>query len=187
IEKTGLAEAISLRERLLAEVAAKDAEASVLERRMLAEARGLTEKAVAMRSLEGEARAHEEFRLKLENDRAIAFEQIKAKVQMTSDQSKVMAEAMGRADIKIVGGDGQFFDRFVKAVSLGTAIDGVVDSSHVVQTLGAQLGSSEGVEALLSKLMSDEGLRGKVTALLDRARTGARKLGQKSDASDSES
>ena len=80
-------------------------------------------------------REHEEFRLRLENDRAIALKQIDARVAMAEHQSKVMSEAMGNADIKIVGGDGQFFDRFVKAVSLGNAIDGVLDNSDVVKTL----------------------------------------------------
>lgn len=170
IEKTGLAEAISLRERLLAEVAAKDAEASVLERRMLAEARGITEKAVALRGLDGEARLHEEFRLTLENERAMAFERMRTQVAMSTEQAKIMAEAMKQADIKIVGGDGQFFDRFVKAVTLGTAIDGVVESSEVVRSVGEKLAGSEGVESMLAKLMSDEGMRGKVSALLDKAR-----------------
>jgi uncharacterized membrane protein YqiK len=171
IEKTGLAEAISLRERLLAEVAAKDAEAAVLERRMLAEARGITEKAVALRGLDGEARQHEEFRLTLENDRAVAFERMRSQVAMSTEQAKIMAEAMKHADIKIVGGDGQFFDRFVKAVTLGTSIDGVVDSSAVVRSVGEKLAGSDSVESMLARLMSDEGMRGKVTALLDKART----------------
>ena len=171
IEKTGLAEAISLRERLLAEVAAKDAEASVLERRMLAEARGITEKAVALRGLDGEARQHEEFRLQLENDRAVSFERMRAQVAMSTEQAKIMAEAMKHADIKIVGGDGEFFDRFVKAVTLGSSIDGVVDSSAVVRSVGEKLGASDGVESMLAKLMSDEGLRGKVQSMLDKARS----------------
>jgi uncharacterized membrane protein YqiK len=144
IEKRGIAEAVGTREKLLAEVAGKDAEAAVVEKRMLAEARGLAEKAQAMKQLDGGAREHEEFRLRLENDRAIAIEQIHARVTMTEHQAKVMAEAMGKADIKIVGGDGQFFDRFVKAVSLGTAIDNVVGSSDVVRHVLADRGLANG-------------------------------------------
>jgi uncharacterized membrane protein YqiK len=170
IEKTGLAEAIALREKLLAEVAAKDAEASVLERRMIAEARGITEKAVALRGLDGEARQHEEFRLQLENERAMAFERMRTQVAMSTEQAKIMSEAMKHADIKIVGGDGQFFDRFVKAVTLGSSIDGVVDSSEVVRSIGEKLGGSDAVDAMFAKLMSDDGLRGKLTAMLDKAR-----------------
>lgn len=180
IEKTGIATAVGVRENLLAEVAAKEAEAGAIEKRMLAEAKGLAEKAQAMRALEGTPREHEEFRLRLEADRAIALEQIKARVQMSEQQAKVMAEAMGHADIKIVGGDGQFFDRFVKAVSLGSSIDGVFDNSSVVRTaVGERLpgagpgGSPEAtLAAVLGNLMikADDSTRTKLKALLEQAR-----------------
>jgi hypothetical protein len=193
IEKTGIAEAVGMREKLLAEVAAKDAEAGVIEKRMLAEARGIAEKADAMKHLDGAAREHEEFRLRLENDREISFKQIEARVAMAEHQSKVMSEAMGNADIKIVGGDGQFFDRFVKAVSLGNAIDGVLDNSHVVQKLAgphlngnghhdvladvkemaARAGSKDlTVSSLLGNLMikADDSTKSKLAALIEKAR-----------------
>ena len=178
IEKTGIATAVGVREKLLAEVTAKEAEAGAIEKRMLAEAKGLAEKAAAMRGLEGMPREHEEFRLRLEADRAVAFEQLKARVQISEQQAKVMAEAMGNADIKIVGGDGQFFDKFVKAVSLGSSIDGVFDASEVVRkTVGERmpaLGKSPEatLAAVLSGLMSkaDDTTRGKLKALLDQAR-----------------
>jgi uncharacterized membrane protein YqiK len=193
IEKTGIAEAIGVREKLLAEVAAKDAEAGVIEKRMLAEARGIAEKADAMKHLDGAAREHEEFRLRLENDRAIALKQIDARVAMAEHQSKVMSEAMGNADIKIVGGDGQFFDRFVKAVSLGNAIDGVLDNSAVVQKLAAPHLNGNGhhdvledvkamaraagskdltVSSLLGNLMikADDSTKSKLQALIEKAR-----------------
>ena len=145
IEKTGLAQAVGKRENLLAEVTAKQAEAGAIEARMMAEAHGLAEKANAMKQLDGQAREHEEYRLRLDNDRIIALEQIKARVQMTEQQAKVMAEAMTHADIKIVGGDGQFFDRFVRAVSLGSSIDGVVENSEVARKmLGTYADSGNG-------------------------------------------
>ncbi|MBC7978192.1 MAG: hypothetical protein H7138_24675, partial [Myxococcales bacterium] len=184
IEKTGIATAVGVRERLLAEVMAKEAEAGAIEKRMLAEAKGLAEKAIAMRALEGEPRAHEEFRLRLEADRAIAIEQIKARILMSEQQAKVMAEAMGKADIKIVGGDGQFFDRFVKAVSLGSSIDGVFDNSNVVRNVVSDLlpsanpdaspGRSPGstLAGLLGNLMiqADDSTRTKLKSLLEQAR-----------------
>jgi hypothetical protein len=182
---------------LLAEAAGKEADAGAIEKRMLAEATGLASKADAMKHLDGAAKEHEEFRLRLQNEREIALENIKARVQMTEHQSKVMAEAMGNADIKIVGGDGQFFDRFVKAVSLGNSIDGVVDHSEVVRgalgdrlkngngqlmqdlkdVIGAASGSSETlknltVSAVLANLMlkADDSTRGRLQALLEKAR-----------------
>ncbi|HEY0191189.1 MAG TPA: hypothetical protein VGC42_08725, partial [Kofleriaceae bacterium] len=177
IEKTGIATAVGVRERLLAEVAGKEAEAGAIEKRMVAEAHGLAEKANAMRALDGSAREHEEFRLRLDADRQIALEQIKARIQMAEQQAKVMAETMGNADIKIVGGDGQFFDRFVKAVSLGSSIDGVFDNSTVVkQAVGGKLPAArlpqETLSALLGNLMikADDSTKTKLAALLDQAR-----------------
>jgi len=175
IEKKGLAEAVAKREGLLADVTAKEAEAGAIEKRMLAEAKGLAEKAQAMQKLQGSAREHEEFRLRLENERLIALEQLKARVQMTEQQARVMAEAMTHADIKIVGGDGQFFDRFVKAVSLGSSIDGVVDNSDIVRrTLGDKLNGngkanlSEVLAGLMTK--ADDSTKTKLQALLDKAK-----------------
>jgi uncharacterized membrane protein YqiK len=133
VEKQGLAAATSLREKLLAEVTAKEAEAGAIGKRMAAEAQGLAQKAEAMKLLQGVGREHEEYRLRLANEREIALAAIDAKVKMTVEQAKVMGPAMGNAHINIVGGDGQFFDRFVKAVSLGQAIDGVVDHSETVR------------------------------------------------------
>jgi uncharacterized membrane protein YqiK len=185
-QKKGEAEAVALREKLLAEVTAKQADAKAIEARMLAEATGLAEKAKAMRALEGTPREHEEFRLRLEAERAIALEQIKARIQMAEQQAKVMAETMGHADIKIVGGDGQFFDRFVKAVSLGSSIDGVFDNSSVVRgAVGDRLGGNghgkteASLAAVFANLMgkADEPTKTKLKALLDQAR----KLGVEDD------
>ena len=117
--------------------------------------------------------------MKLDADRAIALESIKARVQMAENQARVMSETMGHADIKIVGGDGQFFDRFVKAVSLGSSIDGVFDSSDVVRNamsgrLGAT-GNGHGADTLalvLSNLMvkADDSTKTKLKALLEQAK-----------------
>ena len=181
IEKTGIANAVGVRERLLAEALGKEADAGAIEKRMIAEARGLTEKAQAMKGMEGTPREHEEFRLRLEADRAIAIEQIRARVQMSEQQAKVMAEAMGKADIKIVGGDGQFFDRFVKAVSLGSSIDGVFDNSNIVkQAVGDRLPAGttparspeSTLAGLLGHLMikADDSTRSKLKTLLEQAR-----------------
>jgi uncharacterized membrane protein YqiK len=201
IEKTGIATAVGVREKLLAEVTAKEREAHAIELRMLAEAKGLTEKMAAMQNIQGPAREHEEFRLRLENERLIALEQIKARVQMTEAQAKVMAEAMGNADIKIVGGDGQFFDRFVKAVALGESIDGVFDNSQVVRNfvgprlnggghklldevkeMAARAGgaaSDSTIGKVLGNLMlnADDSTKSKLKELLDQAR----KLGVSDD------
>ncbi len=115
-----------------------EADASAVQNRMLAESKGLTEKAVAMAKLTGETRQHEEFRMKLEQEVAIKRVQIDADVQIANARAKVLSESLGKAKIEIVGGDGQFFDRFVDAVSMGKRIDATVGHSDVLQTIGKE-------------------------------------------------
>lgn len=156
-EKQGLAEAAVVREKNLAEAegiekqglaAAKvrEADASARERqghaeaeavreRLSAEASGLLEKANAMRALDGAGREHEEFRIQLETAKEIELAKVRARREIADAQAKVLAEAMSHAKINIVGGDGQFFDQFVRAVSLGQAMDGAVGGSETLRTL----------------------------------------------------
>ncbi len=155
IEKQGLAQALVTREKLaaeaqgieqhgLAEARAKEAQSAAIEKvglaeanaakaRLLAEAAGTAEKAAAMKALDEAGRAHEEFRLELEKERTIALEQIKARKDLAMAQAEVLAKAFSTAKIQIVGGDGAFFDRFVKAMSVGQSIDTVIESSSSLQ------------------------------------------------------
>jgi hypothetical protein len=92
---------------------------------------------------------------------------------MTAEQARVMAPAMEHAHINIVGGDGQFFDRFVRAVSLGQSIDGVVDHSETVRKVfGDHLEGKASLIEDLKEAVSSSGLSAEtlknlsVTALL---------------------
>jgi hypothetical protein len=89
-----------------------------------------------MKALDGMTRDHEEFRLRLEKDKAVDLAEIDARKDIVREQAKIMAEAFKNAKIDIVGGDGAFFEKFVQAVSGGKALDAFVDRSQVVQTLG---------------------------------------------------
>ena len=42
----------------------------------------------------------------------------------------MLGRGLGKADINIVGGDGQFFDKFVQAVGVGNMLDGFVQHSE---------------------------------------------------------
>jgi uncharacterized membrane protein YqiK len=128
IEKRGLAEAVSIREK-------GHAEADALQNKMLAEAKGLSEKLVAMKAMEGTAREHEEFRLRLENERVLSLSGFETQTKIAAEQSRVLGEAFKHAKIDIVGGDGAFFDRFVNAVSMGKSIDAVIAKSSTVGAL----------------------------------------------------
>lgn len=218
-EKVGVAEAKALRERVeaeahgvlqkgVAEAKAKEAaaaatekygsaEASALREKMLAEAAGITEKAAAMKALDESSRDHEEFRLKLEMQRSVELAQIDARRQMVESQAMAMAEALKNAKIEIMGGDGQFFDKMMNAVSGSKALDAFVEKSHVAQTVGAEyfngnaslredlkdilMNSNIGTEdlknlsmaALLKKLASsDEGTQHKLQRLLATIQSG---------------
>jgi uncharacterized membrane protein YqiK len=131
IEKMGLAEAVAIREK-------GHAEADAIRNKMVAEAEGLAKKMAAMKAMEGAAREHEEFRLRLENERVIRLEGLNIQAKIAGEQAKILGEAFKNAKIDIVGGDGQFFDRFVNAVSLGKSIDAVVGKSQVASTLAEE-------------------------------------------------
>ncbi len=155
-KKRGLAEAVvkeadaeADKKRGLAEVAVREAEANAIEKqghatavaveeKMLAEAKGLHEKAAAMAKMNESTRAHEEYRLGLQAKVDVAKVQVDAHVQVAERNAAILAEAMKSAKIQIVGGDGDFFDRFVKAVSVGQGIDATVMNSEVLQTVGKQ-------------------------------------------------
>ncbi|MDB4927770.1 MAG: hypothetical protein JWM10_254 [Myxococcaceae bacterium] len=118
------------------------AEASSIRAKMSAEAAGLGEKAEAMKALDGVSRQHEEFRLQLDQQKVIALESIRAKKDVAGVQAEVLKSAFEHAKINIVGGDGAFFERFIRAVTVGQSIDGVVDQSEVLKSLMSQLGSA---------------------------------------------
>lgn len=128
IQKRGMAEAHITKERMLAEAAG-------IQEKLSAEARGLAEKAEAMKALDGVGREHEEYRLRLSNEREIALGGIHARRDMAEHQSKVLAEAFKNAKFNIVGGDGQFFERFVSAVGMGKSLDGALENSESLQTV----------------------------------------------------
>ncbi|MBK7759902.1 MAG: hypothetical protein IPO67_25355 [Deltaproteobacteria bacterium] len=166
-EKNAHVQALTTRERLAAEAQGYElqalAEAKGIRERMSAEAAGITEKTQALQNLHGAAKDHEEFRLQLETLRAIEAQRIEARVRVAEAQGKVMGEAFGKADIRIMGGDGAFFDRFVQAASLGNAVDGLVESSESIKGLVGGYTTGEGDLAAdlgrgIAKVVS--GLRG---------------------------
>ncbi|MFZ5890578.1 MAG: SPFH domain-containing protein [Myxococcota bacterium] len=149
------AEAAGQEKQGLAKVRVREAEAAVLEKqgaaeaaaireKLSAEAQGLAQKAASMKALDESGRGHEEFRLQLEKERAVALEALKVKKDVVAAQAQVMAEAMSNARINIVGGDGQFFERFVGAISLGQSVDGALEQSETLRALVHNITRSDG-------------------------------------------
>ncbi len=134
------------------------AEAAALREKLVAEAAGIAEKATSMKALDDASRVHEEFRLRLDKEKQIELSTIAAKKDVAASQAEILAKAFANAKFNIVGGDGAFFDRFVKAVSVGQAIDGVVDSSPHVKALveSATQPNDEAVLALVQKLIAED-------------------------------
>ena len=162
VEKVGVAEATALREKLAAEASGEEqkglAVAKVTREKLVAEAAGIAEKATSMKALDEASRVHEEFRLRLEKEKTIELETIHAKTSVAAAQAQILAQAFSNAKFNIVGGDGAFFDRFVKAVSVGQAIDGAVDASPHVKSLveSAMRPDDESMLALVEKLLVND-------------------------------
>ena len=134
------------------------AEASNVREKLLAEAAGIAEKAISMKALDEASREHEEFRLRLDKEKIIELETIHAKRDMAAASAQILAQAFTNAKFNIVGGDGAFFDRFVKAVSVGQSIDGIMDSSDNVKSMvqSAMRPDDEAVLGLVEKLLVND-------------------------------
>ncbi len=161
------AEAVGIKAQGLAKVDVKRADAEAVERlgqaeavaikeKYQAEAVGLTEKFEAINGLDENGRAHEEFRIELEKNKDVQIETIEAQKILGEAQAEILAKAFTDANINIVGGDGAFFDRFVKAVSLGKSIDGVVGHSDVIQNVaGDYLNGKEDLMKDIKDILSN--------------------------------
>ena len=175
------------------------AEAKVSREKYTAEATGITEKAEAMKKLDGVGKDHEEFKLKLEKEKFVEVAAIEAQRGIAESQAGVIGEALQAARIDIVGGDGEFFEQITSAVKGGKAIDRFVYNSQVatdvkntffdgnadyfrdqVKELISQFGlDTDGVKdlsiaALIAKLMgmsSTDDVRTQLTSLLSMAGT----------------
>jgi hypothetical protein len=139
LEKQGLAEANVIRAKGASEANAKKeiglAGAAVTLEQFKAEAEGLVEKFEAMNAMSDNAREHEEFRMSLETAYKEALAGIEAGKEIAKENAEILAIALEKAHIDIVGGEAQFFDNFAKSLSIGKAIDGLAGKSGVVQAL----------------------------------------------------
>ncbi len=155
IEVQAQAEAVGLRARMEAEAAGKekvgqaealvrtvdaealaklgDAEAHNIDVKFNAEARGLKEKFEAMKAMSTETREHEEYRMRLERAHLETLKQIEAQQHIAKEQAEVLGVALKNARIDIVGGQGDYFDSFVRALAVGKGIDAAVNKSDTLQ------------------------------------------------------
>lgn len=111
------------------------AEAEVIAQKGIADAKGTAEKAKAMKELDGVGKDHEEFKLRLEVEKAVELAKIDIQRDIAAAQATVLAEALKAANIDIVGGEQQFFDRISQAITQGKYVDRLVDNSSTLNDI----------------------------------------------------
>ncbi|MFK7948383.1 MAG: flotillin family protein [Saprospiraceae bacterium] len=157
IEQKGLAEALSVEKLGLAEAEIMHqkvlAEAKGIEEKGLAEAKSVAEKAKAMQELNEVGKEHEEFKLRLQQQTEIQLAKIGIQQHIAEAQAKIMAEAFKSANIEIVGGEQQFFDSVMNAMSQSKFVDTLVDNSDNLTALkSAMLGDGESNGDLMQRI-----------------------------------
>jgi len=135
-EKQGTADAKVMELKFGAEAKGTEqkltAEATGAERKFAADAKGITEKAEAMKIFDGVGREHEEFKLRLNKDLEVELASINIQKDIAGHQAEVLAEALKNAKVDIVGGESQFFDKIVNAITAGKSVDRMVQNSETL-------------------------------------------------------
>ncbi|MGD1847534.1 MAG: flotillin family protein, partial [Salibacteraceae bacterium] len=138
-KEKGMAEAEVIKAKATAAKEKGQAEADVMSQKFQAEATGIEQKAEAMKQLDGVGKEHEEFKLKLDKEKAIELASIHIQKDIAEAQANVLGTALESAKIDIVGGENVFFDKIVNAISNGKALDRMVDNSSVAGELKSTL------------------------------------------------
>lgn len=136
------------------------AEAKVLEEKATAEARGIHAKAEAMKQLDGVGREHEEFKLSLHKDLEVELKEMDLRQEVARQNAAVLSEGLKSANIDIVGGESQFFDQIVGAVTRSSVIDRTVQGSEVLSDVkDSLLGDGSGnLVQRIAGLVKESGL-----------------------------
>jgi len=140
----GTAEAEVMEAKAVALEKEGTAEAKVLELKYHADADGIRDKAEAMKIFDAVGKEHEEFKLRLNKDLEIELAEINIRKEIAAEQAKIVGEALKAANIEIIGGENQFFERLVNAITTGKSVDRAVNNSRVLTDLKEGLiGSDE--------------------------------------------
>ena len=136
IAAKGTAEGVAIESKGVAEgksvEAIRLAEAQGAEKMGLAEALAKTEMAKAIELFNKASQDHEEFRLQLDKDKEVEIADINIKKDIADAQARVMGEALKSANIDLVGGEQDFFNRVISSVSQGKVVDRLVDNSQTI-------------------------------------------------------
>ncbi len=124
-EKQAQADAEGIRDKELAKAAGVEALG-------LAEAKAIEQKAHAMKLLHEAGQQHEEFRLRLAKDRDVELAALNVQKDIAASHSELVGEALKSAHIDIVGGENDFFEKVVRSVGAGKAVDRLVNNSRTL-------------------------------------------------------
>lgn len=84
-----------------------------------------------MDSISPEVRQHELNKINMEADRDVRLAEVQSQVQVATKNAEVMAEAMKKANIQILG-DSNVFDQIRNSVISGKALDAKIDNSQLL-------------------------------------------------------
>lgn len=133
IERKAVAEAKGLEAKAVAVEKEGTAEANVMQLKFQADAKGITDKAEAMKIFNAAGKDHEEFKLRLEKDKSVELSAIDAQREIAEQQAGIIGKALQTATIDIVGGDGDFFNQITNAITSGKAVDRWIDNSRTLR------------------------------------------------------
>jgi flotillin len=127
--------------KLLAEAIAKETaaaglgQAEVIRAQSEAEADGIRKKADAMKLLEEAGQAHEEFKLRLDKEKAVDLAKINIHGEIAARQAEVVGEALKHSRIDIVGGETEFFNKITSAVGMAKSLERSLETSPTLQVI----------------------------------------------------
>lgn len=131
----GVAEAQVTKAKADADKVQGEIEAKVLYDKYQAEAKGMTEKAEAMKLYDEVGKDHEEFKLRLNLERDVEIAKIETQKDIAEQQAILVSEGLRNAKIDIVGGESVFFDKLVQSISNGKSIDSMTNNSQVLSDI----------------------------------------------------
>ncbi len=153
-ETQGTAEANVIEKKAEAHRKEGLAQAEVIREKAFAEAKGIEEKAEAMKKLDGVGKEHEEFKLQLQKEKEVELAQINIQKDIAGAQAEVLSNALKSAKIDIVGGETMFFENIVRQVSNAKGFDHLINNSKHATDIKNALIDENGEGDLAGKIRS---------------------------------
>mgnify|MGYP000909055554 FL=1 len=114
-----------------------------------------------MKLLHEAGQQHEEFRLRLNKERDVELAAIHVQRDVAQANAQVVSEALKTAKIDIVGGENDFFEKIVRSIGTGKAVDRAVNNSATLTDIKTTFfnGDPEHFKAQLAQWVKDFGIK----------------------------